>query len=90
MWISMALVVPAALHLPHGSLIFWLTSSCFIISWVRAPRACSRARLPPCMLVQNLCVRVQRRKLHQTKGFKGPLVLCVGVQRWKSSEKGKP
>ncbi|KAK9826853.1 hypothetical protein WJX81_008126 [Elliptochloris bilobata] len=33
LWASMALIVPATLELPCGSLIFWLTSSCIAIGW---------------------------------------------------------
>ena len=35
LWCSMALIVPTALALPCGSLIFWLSSSCLMIGWVR-------------------------------------------------------
>ena len=35
LWCSMALIVPTALALPCGSLIFWLSSSCSMIGWVR-------------------------------------------------------
>ena len=35
LWCSMALIVPTALALPCGSLVFWLSSSCLMIGWVR-------------------------------------------------------
>lgn len=46
LWCSMALIVPTALALPCGSLIFWLSSSCLMIGWVRA----QPVRRPPASL----------------------------------------
>ena len=45
LWCSMALIVPTTLALPCGSLIFWLSSSCLMIGWVRVQpvQACASA-----------------------------------------------
>jgi len=37
MWSSLAVIGWLSLRLPSGALLFWLTSSCCVLGWVRGP-----------------------------------------------------
>lgn len=43
MWSSLAVIGWLSLRLPSGALLFWLTSSCCVLGWVRGRRGRARA-----------------------------------------------
>jgi len=52
MWSSLAVIGWLSLRLPSGALLFWLTSSCCVLGWVRGrrglrPRPARRLAQPP-------------------------------------------